>query len=106
MGVCSKTMITTTPKGLTIVAAMLAGGTLAATAQSILPWEYVVAPGVFTTRPGYGVPPGYVVAPPGYAVARAYFAPPGYNPSWYVGGYRRTAGACWYKVAHAMNGGY
>lgn len=76
MGVWSKAMITTTPKGLTIVAAMLAGGTSAATAQSILPWEHVVAPGVFMTRPGYGVPPGYVVAPPGYAVARAYFAPP------------------------------
>jgi hypothetical protein len=56
MGVWSKAMITTTPKGLTIVAAMLAGGTSAATAQSILPWEYVVAPGVFMTRPGYGVP--------------------------------------------------
>jgi hypothetical protein len=58
----------TSQKGLTIVAAILAGGTSFAKAQSILPWEYVVAPGVFITRPGYGVPPGYVVVPPGYAV--------------------------------------
>ncbi|MGB8629182.1 MAG: hypothetical protein WCD69_07305 [Xanthobacteraceae bacterium] len=65
----------TTLKDLTIVAAILAGGTSLAMAQSILPWEYVVAPGVFIARAGFGVPPGYVVVPPGYAVAQAYFAP-------------------------------
>ena len=75
-------------KGSTIVAALLAGGTSLSMAQSILPWEYVVAPGVFITRPGYGVPAGYIVVPPGYAVARGYFALPGRSP-WYVGGYHR-----------------
>jgi hypothetical protein len=95
----------TTLKGLTIVATILAGGTSLATAQSILPWEYVVAPGVFITRPGYGVPAGYVVVPPGYAVALPYFAPPGCIP-WYVGGYHRTAEVCSHKTAHTRNGGY
>jgi hypothetical protein len=94
-------MIMITLKGLTIVAATLAGGMSSAVAQSILPWEDVVASGVFIARPGFGVPPGYVVVPPGYAVALAYFAPPGCNPSWYVGGYRRT---CWRKIIHTTNG--
>ena len=95
----------TTLKGLTIIAAILAGGTLSAMAQSSLPWGYVVAPGVFIARPGYGVAPGYVVVPPGYAVALGYFALPGCNP-WYVGGYHRTAEACSHKIAHTTNGGY
>jgi hypothetical protein len=94
-------MIMTTLKGLAIVGAILVGGTSLAMAQSILPWEYVVAPGVFIVRPGYGVPPGYVVVSPGYALAQAYFAPPGCNPSWYVGGYHR---ACWHKIIHTTNG--
>jgi hypothetical protein len=93
--------IMTTLKVLTIVAAILVSGTSLAMAQSILPWEQVVAPGVFIALPGFGVPPGYVVVPPGYAVALAYFAPPGCNPSWYVGGYHRT---CWHKIIHTTNG--
>jgi hypothetical protein len=92
-------------KGLTIVAAILAGGTSFAMAQSILPWEYVVAPGVFVTRPGYGVPAGYIVVPPGYAVARSYFALPGCSP-WYVGGYHRASEACSHQITHAIKGGY
>ena len=86
-------------KSLTIVAALLAGGTSLAMAQSGLPWEYIVAPGVFIARPGYGVAPGYVVVPPGYAVALAYFSPPGCNPSWYVGGYHRI---CEHEVTEIM----
>ena len=82
----------TTLKGLTIVAAILAGGNSLAMAQSILPWEYVVAPGVFIARPGYGVPPGYVAVPPGYAVALAYFSPPGCYPSCYLGATTALAG--------------
>jgi hypothetical protein len=95
----------TTLKGLTIVATILASGTSLATAQSILPSEYVVAPGVFIIRPGYGVPAGYVVVPPGYAVALPYFAPPGCIP-WYVGGYHRTAEICSHETAHTRNGDY
>ncbi|MFY9840568.1 MAG: hypothetical protein WAK55_29695 [Xanthobacteraceae bacterium] len=91
----------TTLKGFTTVAAILAGGISLAMAQSILPWEDVVAPGGFIARPGFGVPPGYVVVPPGYAVAQAYFAPPGCNPSWYAGGYHR---ACWHKIIHTTTG--
>jgi len=92
-------------KGLTIVAALLAGASSLAMAQSILPWEYVVAPGVFITRPGYGAPAGYIVVLPGYAVAQAFFAPPGCNPSWYVGGHYRTCRClCSHKIIHA--GGY
>ena len=94
-------------KSLTIVAALLAGGTSLAMAQSGLPWEYIVAPGVFIARPGYGVAPGYVVVPPGYAVALAYFSPPGCNPSRYVGGYHRTCRClCPHKIIHAINGAY
>jgi hypothetical protein len=99
--VFSEDEIMTTLKLLTIVAAILVSGTSLAMAQSILPWEQVVAPGVFIALPGFGVPPGYVVVPPGYAVALAYFAPPGCNPSWYVGGYHRT---CWHKIIHTTNG--
>ena len=50
-------------KGLMIVAALLAGGTSLAMAQSGLPWEYIVAPGVFIARPGYGVAPGMSLYP-------------------------------------------
>src|SRR6516225_6361134 len=100
-------MIISTLKGLTIVAALLTGGTLLAMAQSVVPWEYRVAPGVFVVRPGYGVAPGYVVVPPGYALASAYFSPPGCNPSWYVGGYHRTCRClCPHKIIHAINGAY
>ena len=55
-------MIMSTLKGLTIVAALLTGGTSLAMAQSVVPWEYRVAPGVFVVRPGYGVAPGYIEA--------------------------------------------
>jgi hypothetical protein len=92
-------------KRFTIVVAILAGGTSLAKAQSILPWEYVVAPGVFITRPGFGVPVGYVVVPPGYAVALGSFALPGCSP-WYVGGYHRTAESCSHKTTHAIGGNF
>ena len=91
----------TTLKVLTIVTAIFAGETSLAMAQSFLPWEYVLAPGVLIARPGYGVPPGYAVVPPGYAVALAYFSPPGCNPSWYVGGYHR---ACCQQIIRTANG--
>ena len=95
----------TTLKVLTIVTAIFAGETSLAMAQSFLPWEYVLAPGVLIARPGYGVPPGYAVVPPGYAVALAYFSPPGCNPSWYVGGHHRTCRClCSHKIIHATNG--
>jgi hypothetical protein len=107
---------TTTLKSLTILAALLAGGTSLAVAQNGLPTggEPPVAGGAGGNPavPGYGVAPGYLVAPsPGFVSPEPNYRPIMHHRKMYMSahgtghkGTLKTGSAATANAKH--NGGY